>query len=341
MNSTATTFIRACRAGPATSQRLLHARTKTPVAGTATGTTSSSSRVGPTSSTSTRSLAYRHGTRFATTTTRAFSSQRLLKQAVSHNHHNHDHSSAGLDATILAGRASPTSTQDGGSFSTPSPSHASTLVAETSPTAAAAAAAGKCSSSSYDAVLLPSDLPPSDLLFLSTSPTQIATVTRIGTMQKTVRATRNILTFHAPYQKYYTRPTHVLVHDPHNLLHEGDVIRYGGFPPSWRAQRDARGQIVVKRHRPRDRNGVVKELGVRHVVREVVTPFGVPVSQRTERVVGGVPGKWKGTEGEVKKVAVRQKGRKDGSKKARKGVAVNMKKAAASIPPQPTGNVSV
>jgi hypothetical protein len=139
-------------------------------------------------------------------------------------------------------------------------------------------------------------------------------------MQKTVRATRRVLTFHAAYQKYYTRSTHVLVHDAHNLLREGDVIRYGAFPPSWRQQRDAKGQVVVKRHRPRDRNGVVKELGVRYLVREIVTPFGSPLRERTSRPVGGTPGRWKGTEGEVKKIAVRQKGRKDGSKKARKGV---------------------
>ncbi|ETI25066.1 hypothetical protein G647_04436 [Cladophialophora carrionii CBS 160.54] len=238
-----------------------------------------------------------------------------------HRHHDDEHPSAGLDATIL-GR---TSTDAGPSSQRPS----SSLVAETSPAAAAATAAGVVSPS-YDAALLPSDLPASDLSFLRTSSshTQIATVTRTGTMQKTVRATRHMLTFHAAYQKYYTRSTHVLVHDAHNLLREGDVIRYGPFPPAWRQRRDGRGQVVVKRHRPRDRNGVVKELGVRHVVREVVTPFGTPLAERTGRVVvGGAPGRWKGTEGEVKKIAVRQKGRKDGSKKARKGLNKGAKEA--------------
>ncbi|OCT47917.1 hypothetical protein CLCR_03677 [Cladophialophora carrionii] len=228
-----------------------------------------------------------------------------------HHEHHHEHPSAGLDATIL-GR---TSTDDAGPSSQRRPSSSlSSPVAETY---------------AYDAALLPSDLPASDLSFLRTSATQIATVTRTGTMQKTVRATRHMLTFHAAYQKYYTRSTHVLVHDAHNLLREGDVIRYGPFPPAWRQRRDGRGQVVVKRHRPRDRNGVVKELGVRHVVREVVTPFGTPLAERTGRVVvvGGAPGRWKGTEGEVKKIAVRQKGRKDGSKKARKGLNKAAKEA--------------
>lgn len=125
-------------------------------------------------------------------------------------------------------------------------------------------------------------------------------------MDKTVRVSRNILTLHVGFQKYYTRATHELVHDAHNLLEEGDVVRYGEFPPSLRSRRDEKGQIVVRRSRPRDRNGVVKELGVRHMLREIITPFGVPLGERTGRVVGGEPGRWKGTEGEVRRIAVRQ-----------------------------------
>ncbi len=137
-------------------------------------------------------------------------------------------------------------------------------------------------------------------------------------MNRTVRATHNIQTFHAPYQKHYTRPTHALVHDPHNLLREGDVIRYGEFPPSLRAKRDAKGQTVQKSGRPVDRNGRVKELGVQYLVREIVSPFGVALGSREAGSVGGVVGRWKGTEGEARKMAVRQLNRKDGSKKAKK-----------------------
>ncbi|KIW89173.1 uncharacterized protein Z519_10025 [Cladophialophora bantiana CBS 173.52] len=151
-----------------------------------------------------------------------------------------------------------------------------------------------------------------DAAFLSTSPTLVGTVSRVGTMQKTVRVTRQIQVWHAHFQKHYTRPTHSLVHDPHNLLLEGDVIRFGAFPPSMREERDRRGQVVVKRHRPRDRNGVVKEQGVRYIVREVISPFGVPLEQRQPRTVGSDKGRWLGTEGEMKKPALRQKGRRDG-----------------------------
>ncbi|KAH0845611.1 hypothetical protein AYO21_05537 [Fonsecaea monophora] len=155
------------------------------------------------------------------------------------------------------------------------------------------------------------EIPDADAEFLSTSPTLVGTVTRAGTMQKTVRVTRHIQVWHAHFQKHFTRPTHSLVHDPHNLLLEGDVVRFGAFPPSIRQQRDRRGQVVVKRHRPRDRNGMVKEQGVRYIVREVLSPFGVPVAQRQPRVVGSEKGRWAGTEGETKKLAVRQKGRRN------------------------------
>ncbi|KIW69330.1 hypothetical protein PV04_05212 [Phialophora macrospora] len=306
MNSSATILIRACRARPATSPQLLCAQTKTTSTAAATATASSALST----SSRTRSLAYRHGAPLAR---RTFSSHRLLKQPQPINDHHPSGSAAGLDATILG----QSSNNDGSILSSRTPP-TEDLGSSSSPRLSAATQAPP--SSSYDAALLPSNLLDSDLAFLSTSPTHIATVTRTGTMQKTVRATRRVLTFHAAYQKYYTRSTHMLVHDEHNLLREGDVIRIGAFPPAWRQQRDAKGQVVVKRHRPRDRNGVVKELGVPYLVREIITPFGTPLHERTSGVVGGAPGRWKGTEGEVKKIAVRQKGRKDGSKKARKGV---------------------
>ncbi|OAP58518.1 hypothetical protein AYL99_07608 [Fonsecaea erecta] len=174
------------------------------------------------------------------------------------------------------------------------------------------------------------EIPDADAEFLSTSPTLVGTVTRTGTMQKTVRVTRHIQVWHAQFQKHYTRATHSLVHDAHNLLREGDVVRFGAFPPSLRQARDARGQLVVKRHRPRDRNGVVKEKGVRYVVRDVLTPFGVPVEQRRERSVGSEAGRWRGTEGEVKKLALRQKGRRDGGKGSSSGSASKKHRANAN-----------
>ncbi|KIY02939.1 uncharacterized protein Z520_01404 [Fonsecaea multimorphosa CBS 102226] len=154
-------------------------------------------------------------------------------------------------------------------------------------------------------------------------------------MDKTVRVTRSIQVFHAHFQKHYTRPTHHLVHDAHNLLREGDVVRFGAFPPSLRNERDLRGQVVVKRHRPRDRNGMVKEKGVRYVVREVITPFGVPVEQRQSRTVGSDKGRWVGTEGEMKKLALRQKGRKGGGGKkpaAKADKSPGVDKTASPLP---------
>ena len=72
-------------------------------------------------------------------------------------------------------------------------------------------------------------------------------------------------------QKHYTRPLHEKVHDPSNILHEGDVITYGLFPPSERAKREAIGKL----------GGTERKRGVRFTLREVVTPFGTPVDQRT------------------------------------------------------------
>jgi len=91
------------------------------------------------------------------------------------------------------------------------------------------------------------------------------------------------------------------------------VIKYGEFPPSLREKRDARGQIVIRRGRAKDRNGVIKERGVRWMVREIISPFGTPLEMRTPKTVGGEVGRWKGTDGEVRKVTMRQRGRKAGA----------------------------
>jgi ribosomal protein S17 len=152
-----------------------------------------------------------------------------------------------------------------------------------------------------------------------TTSTHIGTVTRVDSMHKTVRVSRKILVWYVPFKKHYLRDLHVFVHDPHNLLVEGDVIRYGEFPPSLRARRDSRNQKVISRKRPTDRNGMVREKGVRFMVREIVTPFGVPLEQRTSRVVGSEPGRWAGTSGAYKQPTLRKKGqRREGMKKPKK-----------------------
>ena len=214
-------------------------------------------------------------------------------------------SSSGLDATLL------------GNSSNESSSLPETILsrAATDPPPPSPKSTPPTSSSSLDPPLLPAHLTPADLEYLTTTASHVATVTRVGTMNHTVRCTTRILVRHRKFQKDYTRPTHVFVHDPHNLLLEGDVIRYGEFPPSLREKRDKQGKVVVRRGRKRDRNGVVREGGVRWMVREIVSPFGLTLEERRARSVGGVMGRWKGTDGEVRKVSMRQRGRKSGTGK--------------------------
>ncbi|EXJ73416.1 uncharacterized protein A1O5_03176 [Cladophialophora psammophila CBS 110553] len=262
---------------------------------------------------------------------RTFSSTCLLHRAQPITDLPPPASSEGLDASMILGKSSgdgsniapsilsraSTDPDSKGSSSTSVPQRSSQSP-PTPPPSLQNEKTTTSSSSSWDPSLIyPSsssshEIAARDAAFLSTSPTLVGTVSRVGTMQKTVRVTRQIQVWHAHFQKHYTRPTHSLVHDPHNLLLEGDVIRFGAFPPSMREERDRRGQVVVKRHRPRDRNGVVKEQGVRYIVREVISPFGVPLEQRQPRAVGSDKGRWLGTEGEMKKLALRQKGRRDG-----------------------------
>ena len=83
-------------------------------------------------------------------------------------------------------------------------------------------------------------------------------------MSKTVQVTRVVQTFDKWLQKHYTRPSRSLVHDPHSILVEGDVIRYGIFEPGER-----RARIDAKRG-----------LKVKYEVKQVVTPFAVPLARR-------------------------------------------------------------
>jgi len=113
----------------------------------------------------------------------------------------------------------------------------------------------------------------SDIEFIETSRRIVGIVTRTGTMSKTVAVSTNRQHFDRFLQKHYTKAAKTLVHDPGEMLVEGDVIEYGLFPPQERAHRIRTGR--GKR--------------VKYVVRNVVTPFGVPLDQRVPR--GAVSGR--------------------------------------------------
>ncbi|KAK5060985.1 hypothetical protein LTR84_007526 [Exophiala bonariae] len=106
--------------------------------------------------------------------------------------------------------------------------------------------------------------------FVKTSESFIGRVSRTGTMRKTVRVSRNVQVWDAHLQKYYTREKHALVHDPDDLLVEGDLVSYGGFPPSIAKARLEKG-------RPVDTKGRVS-----CCVFDVLTPFGSTVAQRVQ-----------------------------------------------------------
>lgn len=88
-------------------------------------------------------------------------------------------------------------------------------------------------------------------------------------MSKTVAVSTTRQYFDRFLQKHYTKPSKTLVHDPTEMLVEGDVIEYGLFPPAERAQRIKMG----------------KGKRVKYMVLRVVTPFGVPLEQRGKRAV--------------------------------------------------------
>ncbi|EXJ94655.1 hypothetical protein A1O1_03051 [Capronia coronata CBS 617.96] len=140
-----------------------------------------------------------------------------------------------------------------------------------------------------------------DAAFLATSPQLTGHVTRVGTMRKTVRVSRRIQVWDKVLHKNWKKTAHDLVHDPQDILNEGDVITYGPFPPSMHAAREQRGQTET-------------DSRVRYVLREVVTPFGSPVEERSSRLVGSPEGRWRGTPGHVpvQKVVSRTRGKDKG-----------------------------
>ncbi len=135
-----------------------------------------------------------------------------------------------------------------------------------------------------------------DAAFLASSLQLTGRVSRVGTMRKTVRVSRTVQVWDEYLRKNYKREACDLVHDPKDILNEGDVITYGPFPPSLLEAREQRGQTGGKSR-------------VKYVLRDVLTPFGTPVEQRTSRVVGSPEGRWEGGPGQVQKVAVRSRGK--------------------------------
>ena len=108
-----------------------------------------------------------------------------------------------------------------------------------------------------------------DKAFIANSKRIVGTVTRTGTMRKTVRVSRNVQVWDVRLQKYYTRAAHALVHDPDDLLVEGDVVSYvPGFPPSIARDRKEKGRPLAVRGK------------VSFTVVDVVTPFGQSVRDR-------------------------------------------------------------
>ncbi|RMZ85797.1 hypothetical protein DV737_g388, partial [Chaetothyriales sp. CBS 132003] len=140
--------------------------------------------------------------------------------------------------------------------------------------------------------------------------TMVGTVSHVHT--NTAYVEHNEQIWDKRLQKHFKHTAHNLVHDPVALLRVGDVVRYSAFTPAERAAREkrrgdildyeeargvdtGRGQSVTRRGfvvpdgkrlvmvgakleaiPKRQRN----TKGVRYVVREVVSPFGSPITQR-------------------------------------------------------------
>ncbi|KAL6252347.1 hypothetical protein RBB50_000065 [Rhinocladiella similis] len=165
--------------------------------------------------------------------------------------------------------------------------------------------------------------------------TMVGRVTRVGTMNKTVRVSRTIQVWDRHLRKYYKRKAHDMVHDPYNVLNEGDVIEYGSHAaliqqapsPSVLGDQAVQGTNATvessEEKRPvnvtyasassttTESTGsiVTPTKNVKYVVHQVITPFGLPVQMRPSRTVGSPKGRWEGTAGEVLKGHVRQKAR--------------------------------
>ncbi|KAK5942371.1 hypothetical protein PMZ80_004934 [Knufia obscura] len=138
----------------------------------------------------------------------------------------------------------------------------------------------------------------------------IGTVTRTGTMSQTVQITRHHQVWDKFLQKHYTRPLRLKAHDPNpdGYLREGDIVEYGSYTQAEKDTKLAKDRERVERETERlsaqDSSGKAvrrfkrteetrrkmrgaKVRGVQFVVRRVVTPFGVGLDERMERLSVG------------------------------------------------------
>lgn len=96
----------------------------------------------------------------------------------------------------------------------------------------------------------------------------LGTVTRVGTMSKTVQISRRRQGFDGWLKRHTQRTERILAHEPSGYLRAGDVVEFARFSPATMAERYESGRL--------DRRGG----GVRFEVHRVVTPFGEPVRER-------------------------------------------------------------
>ncbi|KIV96229.1 hypothetical protein PV10_00119 [Exophiala mesophila] len=131
--------------------------------------------------------------------------------------------------------------------------------------------------------------------------TLTGTVTRTGTMHKTVRVTQKTQTWNKQLQKHYSAKIQRLVHDPEEITIEGDVVTIGLFTPEIREQREKLGKIGKGR--------------IEYMIKEIVTPFGKTVEERrSQRAVAagagedGVEEEWKNKVAKATKAGKKRQG---------------------------------
>ncbi|RDA89704.1 hypothetical protein CP533_6801 [Ophiocordyceps camponoti-saundersi (nom. inval.)] len=79
-------------------------------------------------------------------------------------------------------------------------------------------------------------------------------VVSAGLMQKTVKVRIGGQKWNQTINKWFSSPKHFLVHDPKSSLRTGDVV---SIVPGW----------PTSKHK-------------RHVVKQIIAPFGTPISER-------------------------------------------------------------
>jgi ribosomal protein S17 len=99
---------------------------------------------------------------------------------------------------------------------------------------------------------------------------RVGTVSRVGTMSKTVQITFNTEYFDKWFKRRMQQPRHILAHEPTGYLRAGDVVHFARFTPATMTDRFESGKL--------DRRGG----GVRFEVHRVMTPFGEALEDRKE-----------------------------------------------------------